>query len=346
MLSFKEFILVETKGGQSSDDQGKLHELLVGAHLNRLIHGHHAHMSHFRDESGKTPETAHNEIVSRMSHEEYQKQSQQASDAAEKIHAHLKANHPELLKSSKGEHVRVSWTSQPGDHENLTGKKDVGAQSGGADVMVTKHDKTGHATNAVGYSLKRAANRVTLANRGGSSLETQLGMSAGSLTQHDKDHEHRTNAIFKKHGYKEGMSKNEQHKTYTSIRDKTNPTEKEKSLKSELEASDKQRNEAQAKTLTKHLNSNKHHIANLIAPEHTFPHYQAETHPTSGNTHIEDTHKKVKNSFGNDTEVTHEGGRVKIKKQGKTIADVEVRSKGRPAGRASNFCPHVNKSIK
>lgn len=345
MLSFKEFL---AESGRASDDQGKLHELLTGAHLNRLIHGAHAHMSHFRDETGKTPEVAHNDIASRMSHEDYQKQSNEAADAAEKIHKHLQEHHPELLKSSKDHHVRVSWTSQPADHENLTGKKDIGAHAGGADVMISRHDKTGHTTHAVGYSLKRASGKITLSNRGAGSTEREFGMKEGALTEHDKDHDERTSKILEKHN-KTGkpLTQAAKHLIYKSARDAKNRTPHQQKMMDDIHASDRERNTKQAEALAAHLTKNKHLVAPFISPKHTFPHYQAETSPGK-TTKITDTHEKVEKVLGKgDFNVKHEGGFVRIthKKTGATLADLEVRSKGKPAGHASNVCPHISKAL-
>lgn len=352
MLSFKEFIIevVATKSkGKDSDDQGKLHELLVGAHLNRLIHGHHAHMSHFRDEHGKSPEGAHNDIAKRIHPNEYQTQSNEAAEASEKIHKHLKEHHPDVLKSSKDTHVRVSWTSQPSDHENLTGKSDSGASGGGADVMITKHDKTGHATHAVGYSLKRAKGTITLANRGGGSLEDELKMPKGSLTKHDNEHDERTSKILESHNTTgKKLTQESKHQIYKSARDATKRTPKQQKMMDDVNASDKERNTKQAEAIASHLHKNKHLVSNLISPKHTFPHYQAETVPGKGHTNIQDLHEKVEKHLGKgDFDVKHDGSFVKInqKSTGKPLANLEVRSKGKPAGTASNVCPHVSKTI-
>lgn len=345
MLTFREFL---NESGQASDDQGKLHEVLVGAHLNRLIHGKFSHMSSFRDENGKTPEDVHNNIATRISAEQYKKQSDASSDAAEKIHAHLKEHHPELLKQDANSHVKVSWTSQPKDHEQLTGKKDSGASGGGADIMVTKHDSSGHAKHVVGYSLKRAKGTITLANRGAGSVENELGMPKGSLTKHDNDHDERTTKILAKfHAPDTKITQASKHAIYKAARDNPNRTPEQQQMMDDVHKSDKARNIEQASTIAEHLRNHKHLVSNLISPEHTFAHYQAETVPGKS-TNIQDVHKKVVNKLSSGNfDVEHKNERVRFidRASGKSLADLEVRSKGRPAGAAANVCPHVSKAL-
>lgn len=356
MIGFIEY-LAEAKSGEEADRHGKIHELLTGWHLNRLIHGTGAHMSHFRDEHGNTPEEALKKHTNGMTHDELTHHNNKAIQAASAIHDHIKEKHPEILKvdKKKGEHNRVTWTSQSNDIQNLTGKADKAQSAGGADVMVTKHNKTGHVEHnhhAYGASLKYLSkkSKVTQSNRGMGSLETQFGMKKGTLSQHDNDHDERMTKLL---GSKSATAR---HETYKKSRDNEKPSAKDKAIKDAVSKSDTERNQKQAKAIADHLNSmphheRKHHIANLLAPEHTHPTYQIRTnHDHDKPTHIENSHEVVRKALEGDHHIHHEGRYVHVvqgtkEKPGKRLASIECRSKGRPAGGGSQACPTFSGSM-
>ncbi len=354
LSTFQEWIN-EAATGQEADRHGKIHELLTGYHLNHLIHGEPAHMTHFRDKSGNSPSEAYHKLATGMSQEEMDHHNGRAAHAAKEIHEHLKTQHPEILHhdKSKGEHVRVTWTSQPGDHKNLTGLEDKAQQAGGADVMVSHHDKVGYVKHAVGYSLKymSKSNGVTLSNRGMGSVEKQLNMPKGTLSKHDDEHDTRMTEHFKEPGA------GARHKLYREIRNKkasgAKLTAKEAHTMEHVRNSDHKRTTAQAKALHDHLNSMSHaerttHLRDMLAPEHTFPTYQVLTNSQNqSKPHIENNHEIVAKKLKEDYHLKHSGSYVHVihKATGKTLAKFESRSKGRPAGGGAQFAPRITKEM-
>jgi hypothetical protein len=350
LIKFKEY-LEEAATGSEADRHGKTHELLTGWHLNRLIHGKGAHMSHFRDENGMTPEQALGHHTKDMKEDELHHHNNKAMKAAEAIHKHIKSKHPEILNvnKAKGEHNRVTWTSQKNDVENLTGKRDKAQEAGGADVMVTRHNATGHVEkdhHAYGASLKFLGkkSKVTHANRGMGSIEKQLGMPDGHLTKHDEAHKERVDGVFGK------QSAAKHHLSYKEIRDNKAPTAEQTAKKKLVNDSDTKRNQEHAKAITEHLNSmtpdeRRHHLTNVLAPEHTHPNYQVRTnHDDDKPTHIEHTHDTVRTALHGDHHIVHEGRYIHVhsgtkEKPGARLASIEIRSKGKPAGHAAQACP-------
>ena len=169
----------------SSDDKGKLHELLLGYHLS-----HHEdddslkHFpKHFRNElTQKTPEQTHDDIKARISPEDYSEANKRGKEAADAARAHLKEHHgidPEHIKS-------VSWTSNKSDHEKLTGKKD---ENSDADLMVTTEHPE-HGTQHHGISVKVGSNPPNLRNPGLSQLNRLTGadkeITQGIIDKHNK----------------------------------------------------------------------------------------------------------------------------------------------------------------
>ena len=73
----------EDFGDLGNDPKGKLHELLVGMHLNGG-----KHMETFRDENKKTPKQVHDEIAEKLggvNSPQYKNFSERAKKAAEDI---------------------------------------------------------------------------------------------------------------------------------------------------------------------------------------------------------------------------------------------------------------------
>jgi len=325
-------------------------------------------------------------LTAGMSEDELAHHHEKAKQAANKIHAHIQEHHPDILNVNKkqGEHNRVTWTSQANDIKNLTGKEDKAQQAGGADVMVSKHNKYGHVVkdnHAFGASLKYLGkkSKVSLSNRGTTSLEKQLAMEPKSLSKHDADHDEKMHALF---GVSSAAGR---HKAYRVIRDKRNriaAKEKAKSIKAakgtltsahkkllaspteklskdelhklnSVSASDKMRTQNQAKGLSDHLNSMSHserkkHLINLFAPEHTHPTVQFRTnHDSDTDTHVENTNATMKNALVSEHHVVAEGRYLKLKRgthenPGATMGNIEFRSKGRPAGGQAQGQPTLN----
>jgi len=122
----------------SSDTKGKLHELLVGYHLNGG-----KHMQHHVDKDGDTPEQAHNKLKDTIHPDEYKKIHERAKSAADDIKKRIE---------SQGHKVtHVHWTSKPGDIERSTGIK-ASQKEDASDIIV--HSKKGNKTKYHGVSLK------------------------------------------------------------------------------------------------------------------------------------------------------------------------------------------------
>jgi len=322
-----------------NDSRGKLHEILVAAHLNRLIHGNLTHADHFRDEKGRTPEEAHNNLVKGLSDASYQEAHSHAVQAAEEIHTHIKANHPELL-ANKEHHVKVSWTSLKSDHEKLTGKKDE-SHSGGADIMLSSHDATGNLHHAVGYSLKIADNKITTGQTGSKTTEQVMGMPIGSLTKHDTNHRLEVSNILKKHGHDaDSMSEHQKHVAFKLSRDNTNPAGRK--MADEIRASAYKHAANKVKEIKEHIGSlsdseQKNRITEFVAPSHAFPTYQVATSPKSKTTKIKNEREDITNRYNaagklSYTQSEGNGNSLLVKNsEGKTLHRIEIRAK-RPIG--------------
>ena len=287
MKSFKSWPN-EAKEPLDNDSRGKLHELLTAAHINNMIHGKKAHAEHFRYEQGRTPEEAHNDIAKGVSKKDYDEADAHAHQAASHIHEHLKANHPEVLNHNH--HIKVSWTSLKSDHEKLTGKKDE-AHAGGADLMVSSHDKkTGDTHHAVGYSLKIADNKITTGQTGSKTTEHVLGMKPGSLQKHDDAHRKEVAEILKKHGHdSDNMSEAEKHAAFKVSRD--HPKEAGQKLAKDIRTSSYKHAANKVKEIKAHLESKsdseqKSRLNEFVAPSHTYPTYQVATSPSKKTTYV------------------------------------------------------------
>ena len=147
MLTFTKFlieqILIAEKRASkaataevSSDDKGKLHELLLAKHLikHQDPNGEGFLPQHFRAGKdhpnkkikGKSPQEVHDDIRSRIGEAAYNEINGHAAQTAESIVQH--AIRTGRIKSRK-DITNVHWTSnrdtfkKAGDHENLTGQK-------------------------------------------------------------------------------------------------------------------------------------------------------------------------------------------------------------------------------
>lgn len=181
MLNFIEYLIeakvkpISTKN--ASDSAGKVHEILVGKHLNN---------GNFPEDyrvEGKRPVDIHNAHASALfgkkfeSHEKYKQMDKAASDVAVKIKSHLTSNH-----SIKPQ--RTAWTSQASDHEKETGVKDPLNK---ADLIVTGAHKSDHKTGKkAAISLKYGELKQT--NYSNPGLKTLGSLSGKDLTKHQEPH--------------------------------------------------------------------------------------------------------------------------------------------------------------
>ncbi len=185
MLRFKQYIAENKKPRSitskvSNDDKGKLNELLLAYHLNgkKLP-------DHFRSESENTDHAGTPQDV----HDRLKKKLEDAGHGAayDEINANAAqmANHIIRRATQHGHTIsHVHWTSNPHDHEKLTGVKD---KNSNADLILTLHKngkKTYHGISAK-YGSESKTNYGT---SGIDSIERSAGLKSGALAEHDKRH--------------------------------------------------------------------------------------------------------------------------------------------------------------
>lgn len=179
----------------SSDTKGKLHELLLGKHLHpdKKIPEHFAakNKSSGRQES---PVQVHDKLKAEVGHEVHREIEGHAADTAAALHQHLK----DEGHIKPGENVgSVHWTSNrdthgaAGDHEKLTGIKDVNSN---ADLIVGIH-KNGKHQRYVGVSAKYGVQEPNYKNSGAATLEKDAGLKSGSLGKQIAPHHKRMEAM-------------------------------------------------------------------------------------------------------------------------------------------------------
>lgn len=179
----------------SNDDKGKLHELLLAKYL----HPDQTLPSHFRATSpeakskghGGSPEGVHDKLKAKIGDEEYAKIDAHAKETAKSTIAQLKSEGHLHSNSVVG---NVHWTSNrdregaAGDHEKLTGVKDVNSN---ADLILTLHDKQGKIIGYHGVSAKYGTNKEpNYKNPGTDSLEKMAGLREGRIAEIMKPHHH------------------------------------------------------------------------------------------------------------------------------------------------------------
>jgi hypothetical protein len=194
MLNFSHFLIemAAASSSESSDDKGKLHEILLAKHLNPLgalpLH-HRAEADIYGDKSeGGTPEQVHNKLKARISEAAYKEIDSHAKQTAAALLSHLEKNEFDR------KHIdTVHWTSnrdtakKPGDHEKTTGIRDPNAN---ADLILSyKHPKTGEVRH-VGVSAKYGTGeQPNYRNDGLASLEQKSALAPGTLTKIQKEHD-------------------------------------------------------------------------------------------------------------------------------------------------------------
>lgn len=181
MLKFIQFIF-EAKSNPIStknpaDSAGKVHEILVGKHLNG---------GNFPEDyrvEGKRPSDIHDAHAASLfgkkfqSNPKYKAMDKAASEVASKIQTHLSSEHGIKPK-------RTAWTSQASDHEKETGVKDPINK---ADLIVTGSYKGNHHSGKkAAISLKYGElKRTNYSNPG---LKTLGNLSGVDLTKHQEPH--------------------------------------------------------------------------------------------------------------------------------------------------------------
>ena len=208
MLKFKSFLKEETlltekskalSSSVSSDDKGKLHELLLSKYLHpeKKLPDHHRSESENEDHAG-TPVQVHDRLKKKIGDAAYNEIDSHSKSTAEALHKHLVDSGHIKAGQKIG---NVHWTSnadsdkKPGDHEKTTGVKDVNSN---ADLIATIHDKNGKPVGYHGISAKYGTNKEpNYRNPGLESMEKTANLPAGSLNANMKSH----HANMEKLGY-------------------------------------------------------------------------------------------------------------------------------------------------
>jgi hypothetical protein len=223
-IFFEQFDLYEAtekqkSAGSKADEEGKLHELLVGYHLNGG-----KHLEQHADKDGLTPKQVHDNIKKTFTPEEYKNANEKAKSAANDIQSKVEVGGHKVSK--------VHWTSKPGDIERSTGIASTQKQDA-SDLVV--HTTKGKRTKFHGVSLKvtkSSSKQVPVANPG---IESTLGGN--------KIHESHKKAILQAHPKLASVSNAAARKAIL----KTNP---------KMQADISERNKKALTSIAKNLHSN------------------------------------------------------------------------------------------
>lgn len=171
--------------GVSSDDKGKMHELLLSKYLhpeNRLP-DHHRSDSENDDHAG-TPVQVHDRLRKKIGEDAYNEIDSHAKATADALKKHLEKTGQTDKDVKIG---NVHWTSNRdtegsrGDHEKTTGVKDVNSN---ADLILTLTDKKGNITGYHGVSAKYGSEKEpNYKNPGMDTLEKMSGMESGRISK-------------------------------------------------------------------------------------------------------------------------------------------------------------------
>lgn len=299
----------EKSSGSSQDTKGKLHEILVGYHLQGG-----KHMSKHPDKDGDTPKQAHDKLKEKVSPEDYKKIHARAKSAADDLRKHIEG------KGHKISHVH--WTSQPGDIERSTGIASSQKEDA-SDIMIHSNDKKGKIKHH-GVSLKVSdgtSKHVPVSNPG---MESTHG-------GHEIHNAHR----------------DEIRKKYPALKNAANAKERKEIMKANPKMNDwvRKKNNDTLHKLGQHL----HKKLSKMSPDHLAHHIKThvlQANPTplqqAGHEHIRhttynskgkfahhsyDPHKHFSHIFSDPKNITHHvqvehsgGASVQFKYKGKTFA--------------------------
>lgn len=158
-------LLIEEKEsgtGQAADTKGKLHEILVGYHLQGG-----KHMGKHPDEFGDSPEEAHDKLKEKVKPEVYQTINDRAKAAANDIKSKVEVN--------GGKIQDVHWTSKKDDIERTTGIPSSQKEDQ-SDIIVNTSNKNGEIHHN-GISLKVSdgtSKHVPVSNAGQEALHPEF----------------------------------------------------------------------------------------------------------------------------------------------------------------------------
>ncbi len=312
----------EESSGSSQDTKGKLHEILVGYHLQGG-----KHMQKHPDKDGDSPKQAHDKLKSMVSKEDYKKIHDRAKSAAEDIRKNIEKHGHKIS--------HVHWTSQNGDIERSTGVKSA-QKDDASDIMIHAEDKKGK-KKYHGVSLKvsdQSSKHVPVSNPG---MESTYG----------------GNKILDAH-------RNSIKKKFPSLGKMTVKERKEKVKSSpRMQATIKKMNGETLHKLGHHLHKVlssmspeelSHHIQTHVIQSNQTPlqkaghnHLRHTTYTTASGTqhHSYDPHGHYKHIFADPKNISHHvkvehsgGASVQFKYKGKTFAShrLKFNSQSDPLG--------------
>jgi hypothetical protein len=214
--SFLELFLEEA-GNAGNDTNGKLAEIHSGEFLaNEATHPDNAGgtLADFRSKEGYDRKTGRTSKTKSGSPAEIRKklETKAGPEQAAIVRKHAQFGMQKFLEHARRHGIipagheihQVAWTSlpdrenAPGDHEKMTGKKDVTATG---DVMFSlRNKKTKKVTGYRAVSMKYGTQSPNLSNPGLESLEKISNSKPGELTSHYQDHIERMGQPHKKGG--------------------------------------------------------------------------------------------------------------------------------------------------
>jgi len=300
MLNFKQFLsenIYLTEEIKSSDDKGKLHELLVAKHLSSENSEEKSLPTRYTDKTTqKTPQQTHDDIKSRISPEDYSEANKRAKDAAHAIKLHIEKTH-----GVKPEHIKeVVWTSNKSDHKSLTGEADANSD---ADIMIKhQHPDSSHPSYH-GLSLKVGSGKPNLRNPGLATLDKLTGAKSTHTSKILDEHKKNLDQL----GYHSEDSQKSNHIQYKADKAKEEGTPErikaDNADVSKLHTLGKLAEHYANGINNSHPDKVKHLLTTLIAPKTKYPHIRIHTKTpkpgTSGETihhvdnHIEDTENEL-----------------------------------------------------
>jgi hypothetical protein len=315
MFKFKEFfaentdLLTEAVG---NDDKGKLFELLHAKHM----HPAKELPTHYRDESGKSPQEAHDSIKSKIAPEEYDTIDSHAKSSSHAMKAHLKKN------GHNPEHItHVAWTSNgAGDVKKFTGKDDPDNDS---DVMYKfQHPKTKKSSFA-GAGLKYGSRKEpNIRNPGLNSLQNMTG--ARNLLTHFENHKKKLRSL----GYTGTNDQN--HEKWKSEKDSTRG---KAAVESKLDTTRKMAGDIHKALAKKSSSELSGYIKSIVSPQTKHPTFRLHTrtsHNEAGSTathHIDEPSKDVHTHLSQFSELhmdkKHSGG-ISVNIRGKRKSDGKI----------------------
>ena len=309
----------------SSDDKGKLHELLLAKHLhpNNTLPEHHRSESKNPDHAG-TPQQVHDKLKQKIGDAAYNEIDSHAKSTAAAVKKHLET-HGHIGGNTGHSVANVHWTSnrdtekKQGDHEKTTGIKDVNSN---ADLILTTANKKTGKVKHVGVSAKYGSQSPNYANPGLAALEKQAGHEPGTYSSLMKAHEDR----MEKLGY--SGSKKERHEKFKQ--DKASDNSADKARAAAAEKSSLETRQQIARMHEQGLSNKtdaelRHHIANAVSPPTKIAHIVAHSKVDSsgGSTpHVEAAENIAKKHLDN-----FEHGSLQIKKGNGISTDIVGRNK-------------------